>query len=195
MKLFIQEWIVVQNMSAVHITVFEINTVVPIEAVGDDGARGYVFHGGRSMMNKNIVQSNETISAGDPISVCRKSVIEQENFLRNTGTLKILPAMTATHAPQSSRLVFMNQISFNNKDSVRQPIIIDKLNAIFAVTVDVIVANDTAQYRTVVGLKTDLDTVVLVVANNVILDDDVHLVVQVDPIIAKIGRASCRERE
>ncbi len=62
----------------------------------------------------------------------------------------------------------------------------NELDPIFSVTVDLVPRDDDIQRRPTVALHPDLDTVIPVVANDVVLDSDVHGIVEIDAVIAVV---------
>src|SRR3990172_4826003 len=115
-----------------------------------------------------------------------KRVIGKVNRLRNTCAFEVFNGVSIAHQPQPNVRITLYQILVNMEDARRQTGIVDELYAIFLVVRNDVFANDDLECRAYIIMKPDLDSIVSVVANDVIFYQGFTGPIQIDAVVTVV---------
>lgn len=163
-----------------------VKAICPKETIGHKRIAIDIFQREIRRIDKHIIQCNEVVAPRHAMIIGNKGVVKQVDWFANTSATEVLAGFLVVHEPQTGFYVVFNKVALDQKEAVRAFPIANELDAILIIPHNGIAPDDDIQGWTAVGLKPDLDTIVTIMANEIILNDHRCLSVQVDGIITII---------
>lgn len=170
-EILVQQRVGAEDMFLINTALLKVNFVFPEQVVGGDGCAIDPLQSGLSDFGEDVVQRDEIIPAGDAVFVVDDGIIDQVDALRNICAFVILLCVSIAHTSEGSHGIADNHVPFDVDDPVGDVRVVDNLDAIFAVAGDDVVTDFNVERGAAVSMQSNLDTIVLAVANQVVGDD------------------------
>ena len=136
------------------------------------------------MADEYVVDHDRAVAAADAVVVVGEGVVEHVYGFEDIPGLEVLAVVPVDYHADSGIDVVVNVVAGDPNHTVRIASIIDDLNPVFPVSVDLISRDRDVQSRPYVALQADFDAIVAVVAEDVVREDDFHVPVDIETVIA-----------
>ena len=182
-EIFIQQRSFTEDGFLINIALLNVHSILPKQVVGGNGFAVDLFHRGLPDVDEDVVQRHEIIPARDAVFVTNDGVVDEVDALGNISAFIILLRVPITHTSNRSHRIVGDYVPFNAYDPVRDIGVVDKLDTIFAVAGNNVIADGNVERGTAVFVQANLNAVVITIANHIVGNDGFGGAIQVNCVV------------